>query len=271
MAELPELAVYAEILGPRLTGRRISALEVHQPRVLRGVEPDRFRAQVEGQEITRVARRGKTLGLLLSSGDRMDVHLMLSGEPYFFEGKPESPVPQPVLTLWLSDGGRLVFSDRHFDLLKPGEAKMWVGLNRKERIGVDPLDRAFTVEVLAALCARNKLWPIKTVLCDQRLIAGLGNAYADEVLWEARVKPRRTASLMTREEIERVHAAIARVLATATDELRRLMGDPLRGEPRRDFLRVHHRSRKPCPRCGAAIAYESLRDRPTNWCAACQL
>jgi formamidopyrimidine-DNA glycosylase len=112
--------------------------------------------------------------------------------------------------------------------------------------------------------------PIKAVLCDQRLIGGVGNAYADEILWEAQIRPRRSASLMTADEVARLHAAVRRVLAEATDHLRRIVGSRVRGEPRRDFFRVHHRSRKPCPRCGAAIAFESLRDRPTNWCPACQ-
>ena len=102
-------------------------------------------------------------------------------------------------------------------------------------------------------------------------IAGLGNAYADEILWEARVKPRRTASLMTPDELARVHAATGVTLAAATEALReRLAGKPLRGEPKRDFLRVHHRARKPCPRCRTPIRMETLRDRSTYWCPTCQ-
>jgi len=270
MAELPELTVYAEVLAPLLAGRTLVDAEIHHVRVLRGVSPERFRAQVQGGEVARVARRGKTLAVTLAGGDRVDIHFMLAGEPYHLAAGAAAKVPQPALTLAFGDGARLVLSDRHFDPMKPAEPRMWVGLNRKDRAGLDPLEPAFTVEALAALCARNKLLPIKTVLCDQRLVSGLGNAYADEILWEARVKPRRTASLMAREEVERVHAAIARVVAASVEALRALLGGRLEGEPRRDFFRVHHRSRKPCPRCGGSIAFESLRDRPTNWCPACQ-
>ena len=274
MAELPELTVYAEALAPLLVGRAFRSVEVHEPRVLRGVAPEPFQAAVTGRRVTAVARRGKTLALALDAGPRIDVHLMLGGEPYWIApgaSDATTRVPLPVLTLHREDGARLVFSDRHFDLLKPGDAKMWAGLDRKERGGLDPLTPAFTVAALAGLCARNKLWPIKTVLCDQRLIAGLGNAYADEILWEARVKPRRTASLLTAEETARVHAATATTLAAATAALRQLVGTgPLRGEPKREFFRVHHRARKPCPRCGARILMESLRDRSTYWCPACQ-
>lgn len=271
VAELPELTVYAEALAPLLVERAIRSVEVHEPRVLRAVAPEPFQAAVTGRRVTAVSRRGKILALALEAGPRVDVHFMLGGEPYWLPADATTRVPLPVLTLEREDGARLVFSDRHFDLLKPGEAKMWVGLDRKERGGLDPLAPAFTVAALQALCARNKLWPIKTVLCDQRLIGGLGNAYADEILWEARIKPRRTASLMTAEEIARVHAATATTLAAATAALRQLVGaGPLRGEPKREFFRVHHRARKPCPRCGARILTESLRGRSTYWCPDCQ-
>lgn len=271
MAELPELTVYAELLGPRLAGHRLAEVAVHQPRVLRGLAADAFVAAVTGRRVLAVARRGKTLALPLEGGPRLDVHLMLGGEPYWFDPGDAARPPQPVITLAREDGARLVFSDHNFDLLKPGEAKMWVGLDRRERGGLDPLGAGFSPAALGALCARNRLWPIKTVLCDQRLIAGLGNAYADEILWEARVKPRRTASLMGPDEIARVHTATGVTLATATEALReRLAGKPLRGEPKRDFLRVHHRARKPCPRCRGPIQMETLRDRSTYWCAICQ-
>lgn len=271
MAELPELTVYAEALGPLLAGHRLAAVEVPQPRVLRGVTPEAFVAALMGRRVTGVARRGKTLAVTLEDGPRLDIHFMLGGEPYWLEGDDATRPPLPVLALVRDDGGRLVLSDESFDLLRPGEAKMWAGLDRRERAGLDPLGPAFTAAALRALCARHKLWPIKTVLCDQRLVAGLGNAYADEILWEAGVKPRRTASLMSDDEVVRVHAATGVTLAAATAALRaRLGAGPLHGEPTRDFLRVHHRARKKCPRCGTPIRMESLRDRSTYWCPRCQ-
>ncbi len=272
MAELPELTVYAEVLGPRLAGQRLASVVVHEARVLRGVSVEDFLAAVRDRRVATVTRRGKTLAFAMDGGPRLDIHLMLGGAPYWLEpADTTARPPQPVLTLTRADGARLVFSDRSFDLLKPGEAKMWAGLDRRERGGLDPLDPAFTAAALQKLCARNKLWPIKTVLCEQRLVAGLGNAYADEIVWEAGVRPRRTASLMTADEIARVHAATAVTLAAATAALRERVGaGPLRGEPKRDFLRVHHRARKPCPRCGTRIEVEELRGRSTYWCPGCQ-
>jgi formamidopyrimidine-DNA glycosylase len=271
VAELPELTVYAEALAPRLVGHRIAVVTVHEARALRGVTEEAFVAAVRGRPVADVARRGKTLAIELDGGPRVDVHLMLGGAPFWLDVGERVRVPLPVLTFGREDGGRLVFSDASFDLLKPGEAKMWAALDRRERGGLDPTGPGFTAAALRTLCARNKLWPIKTVLCDQRLIAGLGNAYADEILWEARIKPRRTASLMTDEEIARVHAATGVTLVAATEALRACVGaGPLRGEPKRDFLHVHHRARKRCPRCGTPIQVESLRDRSTYWCPSCQ-
>lgn len=270
MAELPELEVYAEGLRPLLAGRVLASVDVRHLRVLRREAPRQFSARVTGQQIKGLVRRGKTLAVLLGSGDRLDIHLMLRGEIYYFAPGPLGIVPQPVLTLRLDDGARLVLSDDHFNPMRPADPKMWVGVNKKERIGLDPLDPAFTPEALAALCRRHKILPVKALLCDQRWIGGLGNAYADEILWEAGIRPRRAASLMSEAEVRRLHAAVGSVLREAIGHLRELMKDRPAGEPRREFLKVHRRSGKPCPRCGGKIALEEFRDRPTNWCPACQ-
>jgi len=270
MAELPELEVYAELLRPLLAGRTLTGVEVYNPRVLRRELPERFAQRVAGQRIKDVLRRGKTLAFLLEGGDRLDVHLMLAGEMYYLAPGARATAPQPTLTLSFDNDATLVFSDQHFDPMRPADPKMWVGVNKKERIGLDPLDPAFTPEALAALCKRNKILPIKALLCDQRWIGGLGNAYADEILWEARIRPRRAASLMSAAEIEQLHAATGSVVTAAIGQLRGLMKDGPAGEPRRQFFKVHHRGGKPCPRCGGKLASEEFRERPTNWCPACQ-
>lgn len=262
--------MYAELLRPLLTGRTVTGVEVHHPRVLRREAADQFTARVAGQQIKEAVRRGKTLAFLFGGGDRLDVHLMLGGEVYYFSPEPRGTVPQPVLTLSFDDGAALVFSDEHFNPMRPADPKMWVGLNKKERIGLDPLDPAFSSEALLALCRRHKILPVKALLCDQRWIGGLGNAYADEILWEAQIRPRRAASLMSEEEVGRLHTAIGTVLAATIGHLRRLMKGGPAGEPRRDFLKVHHRSGKSCPRCGGKIVAEEFRDRTTNWCPSCQ-
>jgi formamidopyrimidine-DNA glycosylase len=270
MPELPELTVYADNLRPRVAGKTIAAVEVHHPRALRRSASDDFAVRVKGCAITDVVRRGKSLGFILDSGDRLDVHLMLAGEMYYAEPLAALTPPEPCLTLTLQDGARLTFSDRHYNLHRPQEPKLWVGINQKERLGLDPLDPAFTPDALAALCRAHKLLPIKVLLMDQKLIGGLGNAYVDELLWLASVKPRRVASLMSPEEVAAVHRAVGETLAEALRQTREGVAGEIRGEVR-DYFRVHHRGGKPCPRCGTRIVQEYLRERTTNWCPTCQV
>ena len=269
MPELPDLSVYAENLVPKVRGKTIESVEVHQPRVLGRMEKVEFMEKLRGRTIHDVVRRGKTLGFLLDSGDRVDVHLMLTGEMYYSEIGNPAHAPLPCLGLLFSDDSRLVFSDVHYDVRKPLNPKMWIGLNKKERIGIDPLDSGFTSEALSALRRRSKIAPIKVLLMDQKLIAGLGNAYVDEILSEARIRPRHPASLLTSEQIAELHRAIRVVMTDAIEKVRGGLKGEIHGEIR-DFLKVHHRSGKPCPRCGTKITQEYLRERITNWCPNCQ-
>jgi formamidopyrimidine-DNA glycosylase len=269
MPELPELEVYAENLRPRIVGKIVASVETRHGGVLRRIAPEAFAVRVKGCRIKEVVRRGKTLGLLLDSGDRIDVHLMLQGEMRCTMPGPAQQPPEPCLTLVFQDGARLIFSDPHYNPLNPREPKIWIGVNEKERGGLDPLDSAFTSEALATLCRAHKLLPLKALLTDQKLIGGLGNAYVDEILWMAGVTPRRVVSLMTAAEIEAVKNAIDRVLTEALSRTRQGLRGEVRGEVREHF-RVHRRSGKPCPRCGTAIAEEYFRERITHWCPTCQ-
>lgn len=268
MPELPELEVYAENLGPLIGGRMIAEVEVLHPGILRPASPEEFRARVVGRTVKGVARRGKTLALALDSGDRLDIHLMIGGE-MFWSDEAAKP-PEPCLALELSGGARLTFSDPNYNIHRPGHPKMKVGLNQRERLGVDPLDQAFTPEALAALARRHKVLPVKALLMDQKLIAGLGNAYVDEILWECRLRPRRTGSLLSAEEVEALHRAIIALMERAIARTREGAAGGVRGEFR-EYFAVHHRSGKPCPRCGTRIAHEWLRERTTNWCPTCQV
>lgn len=271
MPELPELEVYGENLRPLIEARTITGVEVVHPGVLRPATSEAFRGRVVGRTVRGVARRGKTLALHLDSGERLDVHLMIGGEMYWAEGEGEAAKPpEPCLILELSGGARLTFSDPNYNLLRPGNPKMKVGLNQRERLGIDPLDPAFTPEALGALARRHKVLPVKALLMEQKLIAGLGNAYVDEILWECRLRPRRTASLLAEEEIAALHTAILALMERAIAHTRVQAAGGIRGEFR-EYFAVHHRSGKPCPRCGSRIAHEWFRDRTTNWCPTCQV
>jgi formamidopyrimidine-DNA glycosylase len=270
MPELPDLHVYAENLRPKVCGKTIARVEVQHPRFLGRVEKADFMNRLKGALIANVARRGKTLRFLLGSGGRLDVHLMRTGEIYYAPvGKP-ARAPCPVLSLFFTDDSRLVFSDVHYDPRKPLAPKMRIALDKNDRIGIDPLDSTFTPGALAAIRGRSKIASLKAVLTDQKLIAGLGNAYADEILWEARLRPRHPASLLTPAEVAGLHRAIGSVVTGAITCVRDGLNGEVHGEVR-DFLKIHHRGGRPCPRCGERIAQELLRDRATYWCPTCQV
>ena len=137
------------------------------------------------------------------------------------------------------------------------------------RLGIDPLDPAFTVEVLAGLFAAAGRSQVKGVLTDQSLVGGLGNAYSDEVLWTARLSPFKPASRLTPEEVATVHAAILTSLSDAVDRSAGLAAAELKKE-KKAGLAVHARTGLPCPRCGDPVCEVSFADKSLQYCATCQ-
>ena len=143
MPELPELAVYAENLRSCVVAKPIEAAEIHHPSALEKITAQEFAGKMKDCIIKDVVRRGKTLGFSLDSGDRIDVHLMMTGEMYF----AESRVPMPCVTLKFGNGRDVVFSDSHYRTKPPREPKLRIGINYIENLGLDPMNSAFTLDV----------------------------------------------------------------------------------------------------------------------------
>jgi len=265
MPELPELIVYAENLRPLIVGKSIVGAEVHRSRALKQITPEEFIGKLAGRVIEDVAQRGKTLGFTLDSRDRIDVHLMILGGMYY----AEDAVPVPCVTLDFGDNTKLVFSDKNHGVVPPKNPKLWIGVNQKEELGIDPLDAAFTAEFLAGVCAKRRV-PIKTLLSEQDLIGGLGNAYLDEIFWVAKILYDRVSSTLSEEEVRTIHRSILDILDLALTKTREGLNGKIRGEVR-DYFRVHLKGGKTCPRCGGKIAQTRFRGRLTNWCPACQI
>jgi formamidopyrimidine-DNA glycosylase len=265
MPELPELTVYAENLRPRIVEKSIMGTDIRHSGALLQIAPEDFANRVNGRIIKDVTRRGKTLGFLLDSGDRIDVHLMLSGKMYYGESK----TPEPCVIFKFHDGGSLVFSDSQYKFNPPREPKLWIGINQKEELGLEPLDPVFTPEALVGICQKRPKLRIKALLTDQKLIGGLGNAYVDEILWAAKVKHDRAASTITPQEMEEIHRAIGETLNLAVKKTRDGLTGEIRGEIR-DYFKAHGKRGKPCPRCGDLIAQDYFQKRITNWCPTCQ-
>ena len=275
MPELPEVETTARILGPELMGRTIVGVRgIDYPPLVEPLSPDEIARRLAGRRITRVGRRAKFLLLHLDDGAVLAVHLRMSGRLYL------SPRTSPAehhthAVLELDDGRALHFRDpRKFGrmrLLQPGEYAALDG-----RLGPEPLDGRWDASTLAGQLRRRPRARLKALLLDQRFLAGLGNIYSDEALFRAGLHPARPAGSLAPAEVERLHQAIVAVLQEAIAANGTTLSDGIYlfgpGEAGRfaERLQVYGRAGKPCPRCGAAIARETLAGRSSHFCPHCQ-
>ncbi|HET7177826.1 MAG TPA: bifunctional DNA-formamidopyrimidine glycosylase/DNA-(apurinic or apyrimidinic site) lyase [Solirubrobacterales bacterium] len=288
MPELPEVETVCRQLDPELAGRRIERLEVLDARWCRPVPPAEIEAAVGGATIRHLGRRGKYLLLGLDGGRTLVMHLRMTGNLVLVDGAAKLD-PSEGMRLYegerstserhlrarfrLDDGRELWFTDpRRF-----GEAFLVddAGLEaRFARLGVEPFSAAFTAEALGALAA-GRTAPLKSFLLDQSAIAGIGNIYADEALFRARLHPLSPAGSLRPEHCEALREAVIAALqagidggGASIDDYRDGRGE--RGRMQDEFL-VHTREGEPCPRCGGPIARIVVAGRSTYYCPACQV
>lgn len=270
MPELPDLTVVAEELARRAVGRDIAEATAPTPILLRATADDLI--ALRGATLGPASRRGKFMILpILRNGREAGLLLanpMLAGRFWLIDGPGERLRARTGLRLVLTDGGELRYVDREMlgklylvtrDALDqvPGWAEM----------GPDADDPALTLDVFRTRIRRHP-GELKSLLRNQRFVAGIGNAYSDEILWAARLAPLRRRSTLRPEEVDRLYGAMREVLAEATTRLRDLV--PPRIEVQhREFLRVHLRGGEPCPRCGKPLR-QIGGDEATTFCRTCQ-
>ncbi len=266
MPELPDLEIIKEFLQQRLIGLVIEGAEVRRPLIVRALVGQDFEARLRGQEITGVTRRGKNLLFHLSRGDYCVVNPMLAGRLHY-NTRGGRPLRGLAVVLHLSNGMDLGYTDP----VKMGKVYLTNDLALVPRFssqGPEALDPQLT---LAGF--RERLRPrrgeIKGVLTNQEAVAGIGNAYADEILFRARIYPFRKVTRLTEAEIARLYEAMRSVLSEAIATLRERVGEDIHLEVR-DFLAVHGKGGQPCPRCGATISEIKAHQQITSFCRACQ-
>jgi formamidopyrimidine-DNA glycosylase len=270
MPELPEVETIRRHLAPRVESRTLRTLEVLDPRWTRPLPPAEVTAAVEGREIRRLARRGKYLVWELAGDAFLVMHLRMTGtlllDP---RGAP------PYTRAWLRlTGHDLAFADQR----RFGTGELALGPAALEaffaaRLGVEPLGDGFTSARLHALTSVSRA-PIKAFLLDQKRIAGVGNIYADEALFRARIHPLRPANRLTRAQTKALHEAVVATLedgieakGATIDDFR--APDGVSGAFQDRFL-VHTREGEPCPRCGHPIRKLRAAGRGTYVCERCQ-
>jgi formamidopyrimidine-DNA glycosylase len=273
MPELPEVeTVVRDLRAHGLEQAVIRTVDVRWPRTVGG-QPDQFVFALRGQTITRLSRRAKYIVADLASGDRLLIHLRMTGKLRFaLQG--ERPGKHDHVVISFADGRRLFFHDTRkfgrFRLVGPGSDPL-------PELGPEPLDDAFTSERLRQqLHGKSRL--IKPLLLDQATVAGLGNIYVDEALWQAKIHPSRRASTLSHAEIRRLHAAIRSVLQRAVDNCGTTLGEgevnfySVSGHRGRnaDALNVFRRNGLPCPRCDTLLVRTVVAQRGTHFCPHCQ-
>jgi formamidopyrimidine-DNA glycosylase len=274
MPELPEVETIRARLAPRLEGRSLEHVEIVDPRLTRPEPPEAIAAELEGERITAVARRGKYLVFAFESGRHLLVHLRMTGNVEYPAQGGLAADPYRRAVVRLDDGSDVAYRDvRRFGtwtLLEPGELGDYF---EARRLGGEPLERGFTSRTLArALQGRRA--PIKAALLDQRAAAGVGNIYADEALWRARIHPLRPAGSLDGDEIARLREAIRASLKMGIARQGATLRDYRDPEGRRgrmqDEFRVYGRAGEPCPRCGTPIEKTRAGGRGTWYCPQCQ-
>ena len=269
MPELPEVEALAAFLTQRAVGRIIATVWPVAINVLKTYDPPP--GSLAGLEITSVQRRGKFLDIDVS-GLHLVTHLARAGWLQWKEKQPEAP-PRPgkgplALRVILDDGSG-------FDLTEAGTQKrlaVYVVTDPFEvpgiaRLGIDPLDPQFTPATLAGLLGKRQ--QVKGVLTDQSVLAGVGNAYSDEVLWVAKMSPFKPASNVTPEEITLLYDALVTTLRDAAERARGLAAGKLKAE-KKQGLSVHARTGEACPRCGDTIREVAFATKSLQYCPTCQ-
>jgi formamidopyrimidine-DNA glycosylase len=264
--ELPDIVVYIEALEQRIVGQTLERIRLTSPFLLRTVNPPISMA--EGKRVRELRRTGKRIAMGLDNELWLVVHLMIAGRLHWKE-RSAGPAPRALAVfdfssgiLWLTEAGtqrraslHLVAGDDSLDELDPG--------------GLEVLNTDLAQFASALRSANHTL---KRALTDPHLFSGIGNAYSDEILFEARLSPAAMTTKLDDEEVARLFGAVRTTLASWIARLRTRAGGafPEKVTAFQEGMAVHGRYRKPCPRCGAAIQRIRYAANEANYCARCQ-
>lgn len=279
MPEMPEVEQVRKTLAPHIEGKTITSVEVYLDRLIKHPTPEAFVKGLVGKTIAKVGRKGKYLVLHMAQDgeasaveQRLIVHLRMTGA--LIAQSSEQPAPKYAkIKFEITDGVTMWFTDiRTFGtlyLVTNNDAY----IEGYETLGPEPLSEEFTVEYLEPLAAKSRK-PVKTFILDQKVIAGLGNIYADECLALSGILPMRLANTLSHEEVVALQAAINAVIAQGIKNRGTTFRDYKDGEGNKgdnqNHLLVYGRKGEPCKKCGAALLGTKIGGRGTVYCEHCQ-
>jgi formamidopyrimidine-DNA glycosylase len=267
MPELPEVETIRNELAPWVVGQSFTKVTIFDDKLVCGCSIGEVRRGLVGQKIESLERRGKYLIFHLWNGRSLIIHLRMTGSLLL---DPQEAGRYVRAVFHLSNGHRFVFRDRR------RLGKMWLVDDADTvvcKLGPEPLDKSFTSNILKQRLSRHHI-PVKAALLDQCIVAGIGNMYADEALFAARIHPLRKADELSPREVRTLHKIIRRILRRAirskgasVDTYVRPEGEL--GTAHFDF-KVAHRGGEPCPICGGTIERVPVQNRGTYFCPRCQ-
>ena len=273
MPELPEVETVRRRLAPVLEGRRFARVRIDDPRLTRPLDREEVARELQGETVDVVDRRGKYLIVRFRSGRALLIHLRMTGSVLHAPSGELADDPHRRAVVKLDDGSDVSYRDvRRFGtwlLLEPDEVEAYVDT----RVGPEPLAEAYKAKHLAERLHKRKA-PIKAAILDQRTVAGVGNIYADEALWRARIHPLTPANELDAKQVQALYRGIRAALQAGITR----QGSTLRdyrlpdggsGSMQHEF-KVYGRGGEPCDRCGTPIDKIRVAGRGTWYCPACQ-
>lgn len=273
MPELPEVETVRRVIEPQIRGSIITGVTLNRPEVVARPAADRFVRDITGQTIVSMSRRGKFLCVWLDGGDHIVLHLRMTG-CLLVTPAAEPEEKHTHVVFHLSSGNELRFSDPRrfgrFWMLYKGETDTYSGIGK---LGLEPFDDMLTADYLRRCLGKRKK-SVKECLLDQHVIAGIGNIYADEILFSTKIHPARPVNTLTDAEWERLVAAIPERLTyfverniISPEEYLRTRGRDYRNTP---YLQVYGHAGEPCPECGAVLCRIVVGGRGSVFCPHCQ-
>ena len=273
MPELPEIETVKRTLAPLITGAVILDCQTARPELIHHPSAEEYLSAITGQKIIGTGRRGKFLLIHLESGDTMIAHLRMTGR--FLCVEPDIPYLPHTHIIWKLDNGReLRFSDvRRFGcvwLKRRDETDDFSGIHK---LGIEPFDEAFGGVYLRDRLGRRHI-TVKQGILDQTVLAGLGNIYADEVLFAAAIAPTRYTDTLNDDEWQTIASAVCPILESSIARKGTTFSDYLDGEGNKGgnmpYLQAYKRAGMPCKRCGAVMERIKVGGRSTFFCPCCQ-
>lgn len=269
MPELPEVETIRKGLSKLILGKIIARVEILKPRLVK-YDTNGFVNKLTGKSVADIQRKGKVIFMRLSSGDFLIARLGMTGQLVFGKGNIKEKHARVIIGF--KDTSRLVFNDTrefgYLHLADPQEKK-----RIEEKIGIDALDPKFNYEYLKYIL-RNRNGMIKAFFLDQKKISGIGNIYADEICFDAKIRPNRKIQSLNDTEIKKLYNSIIRILKLSVEKKGTTFSDYVdasgnKGEFQH-YLKIYKKEGKPCSRCGGFIKKTRLAGRSTRYCESCQ-